>query len=255
MKIITRTLCIMLLSCFPLNSFAEIAVNDLFRQGNKFYENGEYLKAIESYQSIIQSGLKNGYLYYNLGNALLKQNRIGETILAYERAKRLLPRDEDVAFNLAYARALTLDKMETWDAGKVFGMMAVIRDFFTPNEVTVFFLVMYLLLTILVVTFIFASRRWRTRIRYCSILPALLFLCSGILLFFQISHHATVAEAILLAPQSEARTGPGEGYSTVFEIHEGAKVRIQREKLDWVEIKLPNKVIGWVMQKDLARIE
>jgi uncharacterized protein YgiM (DUF1202 family) len=62
-------------------------------------------------------------------------------------------------------------------------------------------------------------------------------------------------DAILLIPETEAKNGPGAGYSTVFEIHEGAKVRIQREKLEWVEIKLPNNVIGWVKTQNLERIE
>ena len=247
-----------MLFSFTLNSFADMSVKDLlwqvFQYGNKFYENGEYRKAIESYQSVIQSGVKNGYVYYNLGNALLREKRVGEAILAYERAKKLLPRDEDVTFNLEYARALTLDKMEGWSSGKFESLIVSTRDFFTPNEVSVCFLGMYVILTILMISFIFASRRWKIRMIYGSILPVLLFLFSGIVLFAQISANTSVAEAILLAQKTEARTGPGEGYSTVFEIHEGAKVRIQREKLDWVEIKLPNKVIGWVMQKDLARI-
>ena len=236
-------------------SSAETSVKEIFRQGNRLYEQGKYSAAIESYQSIVNSGVKNGYLYYNLGNALLKERRVGEAILVYERAKRLLPRDEDVAFNLEYARALTLDKMGKWYAGRLIGALVSIRDAFTPNEVSAFFFATYLLLTILIITFIFVSRRWKTRIIYCSILPAFLLLCSGILLFSQVSYNTSVNEAILLIPKSEARTGPGEGYSTVFEIHEGAKIRIQREKLDWVEIKLPNKVIGWVMKKDIERID
>lgn len=248
-----------LLLCYPATCFATMSVQQLleqvFGEGNTLYEEGKYDEAIESYQSIIDSGLENGYVYYNFGNALLKERRIGEAILAYERAKRLMPRDEDVAFNLEYARALTLDKMEEWHSGKIASVMVAIRDFFTPNEVTMFFLVMYLVFVILIGMSIFVPRHWKIRFIYCSILPGILLLVSGILLFSQISHRTSVDEAILLAPKSEARTGPGEGYSTVFEIHEGAKVRIQREKPDWVEIKLPNKVIGWVMKKDLARIE
>jgi tetratricopeptide (TPR) repeat protein len=238
-----------------LPCFAEVTPEALFQQANKLYETGAYAQATESYQAILDSGLKNGYVYYNLGNALLKQKRVAEAILAYERAKRYLPRDEDVTFNLDYARAATLDKMGQWDSGKIAGMMAAILDSFTPNEVSLFFLIMYLVLTILGVLFIFVSRLWRIRITYGAILPGLLVLCSGLLLGFQISQHTTVQEAILLTPKTEARTGPGEGYSTVFEIHEGAKVRIQREKLDWVEIKLPNKVIGWVMKKDIKSID
>lgn len=246
-------------SLLPAPCFATMSVpqplEQVFRLGNTLYEEGKYSEALEKYQSVIESGLENGFVYYNFGNALLKERRIGEAILAYERAKRLLPRDEDVAFNLEYARALTLDKMEAWHSGKIASVMIAIRDFFTPNEITIFFLVMYLVFVILIGISILTSRRWRMRFIYSAILPGFLLFVSAILLFSQIFSRTSVDEAILLAPKSEARTGPGEGYSTVFEIHEGAKIRIQREKLDWVEIKLPNKVIGWVMKKDLARIE
>ncbi len=254
MKITTISFFILSLIFSSFVSHADSSVEALFQQANKLYETGAYAQAIESYQAILDSGLKNGYVYYNLGNALLKQKRVGEAILAYERARRLLPQDEDVAFNLDYARAATLDKMGQWDSGKIAGMMADIRDAFTPNEVSMFFMIMYLMLTILGVLFIFASRLWKIRIVYGAILPGLLVVCSGLLLVFQISQQTTVQEAILLTPKTEARTGPGEGYSTVFEIHEGAKVHIQREKLDWVEIKLPNKVIGKIKKKDLERI-
>lgn len=236
---------------FPVQG-ATPSVEELFRQGNTLYEQENYQGAIESYQQILATGLENGYVYYNLGNALLKEQRIGEAILQYERAQRLLPRDEDIVFNLDYARALTLDKMESDDGGFA-RMLSAIRNYFTPNEVSLFLGLVYLILTAILITFIFVPRRWKLRLIYLALPPAVLLLGSAILLYVQMTFNS-VDDAILLAPKIEAKTGPGEGYSTVFEIHEGAKVRIQREKLDWVEIKLPNKVIGWIPKNDLARI-
>ncbi len=224
----------------------------VFRQGNEFYEQGHYQEAIDKYQQILASGLKNGYVYYNLGNALLKEQRIGEAILQYERAKRLLPRDEDVEFNLEYARALALDKMEQ-KVGKLTRVFTAIRTYFTPNEVSLAFWGAYLLLTAVIIAFIFVPRRWKLRMVYLALPFALVFLGSAILLFLHTSYD-DADDAILLVPQVEAKTGPGESYSAVFEIHEGAKVRIQREKLQWVEIKLPNKVIGWIPKESLERI-
>lgn len=230
------------------------SVEELFQQGNTFYEQENYQEAIARYRAILSSGIENGYVYYNLGNALLKSQRIGEAILHYERARRLLPRDEDVAFNLQYVKALTLDKMEQQTDGKIIGILKRIRDAFTPDEVGFVMLIFFLLLSLLTMMGIFASRQWRGRLFYIGALPALFWIVSGILFMSAASHYSSTAEAILLAPQVEAKTGPGEGYSAVFEIHEGAKVRIQRERLDWVEIQLPNKVIGWVQHKDLERI-
>ena len=229
-----------------------LPAEELFRQGNNFYQESRYQEAIDSYEQILARGLENGYVYYNLGNALLKEQRIGEAILQYERAKRLLPRDEDIAFNLNYARALTLDKMETED-GRLSQAFAAVRDYFTPNEVALALWIGYGLLTCIIIAFMFVQRGWKRLLLFPALPAAFLLLGAALLLAIQSSYHQR-DDAILLVEQAAAKTGPGEGYSDVFEIHEGAKIRIQREKLDWVEVKLPNRVIGWIPKSDLERI-
>jgi tetratricopeptide (TPR) repeat protein len=226
----------------------------LFLEGNALYEMEQYAEATLRYQAIIDTGLQNGYVYHNLGNALLKQQRLGEAILAYERAQCLLPRDDAVAFNLEYAQALTVDKMEQWDSGFVARMLAAVREAFTINEVSLAFLISYLLVMLLIMAFLFVSRTWKLRILRIGLLPVLVLFLSGCVLVLQLLSLNAVDEAIVLAPSVEARTGPGESYSAVFEIHEGAKVRIQRQKQEWFEIKLSNNVIGWIMGKDIERI-
>lgn len=234
------------------SSVSAATTDELFQQGNSFYEAGKYAEAISAYQQILDSGLRNGYVYYNLGNALLKQNRIGEAILQYERARRLLPRDEDVAYNLEYAKAATVDTIEQ-QRGAISAAFERVRSYFTPQEAHLFFWLSYALLTACVIAFIFAPRVWKFRLMYVMLLPAFGVLFALILLLLQSSSGSDQA-AIVLAQKVEAKTGPGEEYSTVFEIHEGASVRIQREKAEWLEIKLPNNVIGWVQNTTIERI-
>ncbi len=231
---------------------AEPSIEHVFQQGNRFYEQGHYTQAIACYQEIVNSGFENGYVYYNLGNALLKHERIGEAILHYERAVRLRPRDEDVAFNLDYARAFTLDKMKP-DTGKLLALLQALRDYWTPHEVSIMFTVFYLLFVCFLTLWLCFSSQRKPVLLSLSIVPLFLLLCSGSLLALQLAH-TTNEEAIILSPEVEAKNGPGEAYSTVFEVHEGAKVRIQREKQEWVEIRLPNNMIGWVNRRVLERI-
>ena len=42
-------------------------------------------------------------LFYNLGNACFKSDRLGEAILWYERARLLSPRDEGIGANLHFS--------------------------------------------------------------------------------------------------------------------------------------------------------
>ena len=72
-------------------------------RANDFYLNKKYQQAIDIYENLISQGAKNGYLYYNLGNAHFRLNHLGAAIFNYSRAKKLVPRFEDLEANLRYA--------------------------------------------------------------------------------------------------------------------------------------------------------
>ena len=83
----------------------------LFYRGNDFYEKGEYAEAAAEYGNILKAGYQSGPLYYNLGNAYFKMGDLGEAVLNYERAKRLIPRDADLNANYRFARAKIMGKI------------------------------------------------------------------------------------------------------------------------------------------------
>jgi hypothetical protein len=76
----------------------------IFYQGNTAYKDGDYETAAREYERLLAAGFDSGAVEHNLGNAYFKRGEYGRAILAYERARVLLPRDADVAANLAYAR-------------------------------------------------------------------------------------------------------------------------------------------------------
>ncbi len=78
-----------------------------FFRANSLYTQGQYAEAVEAYEAVLQSGLASGNLYFNLGNAYFRSGRVGRAILHYERARRFLPSDPDLAANLRFARSLT----------------------------------------------------------------------------------------------------------------------------------------------------
>jgi tetratricopeptide (TPR) repeat protein len=56
------------------------------------------------------AGTDNGKLFYNLGNAYLKNDDLGRALLWYERALKRIPDDPDLRFNYDYALTLTKDE-------------------------------------------------------------------------------------------------------------------------------------------------
>jgi tetratricopeptide (TPR) repeat protein len=81
-----------------------------FFNGNGLYEKGDYAGAAAEYEKVRSMGLESGNLYYNLGNAYVKEGKLAEAILSYRRALRLMPRDGDLEANLGYADLSVKDR-------------------------------------------------------------------------------------------------------------------------------------------------
>ena len=84
----------------------------LFIRANGLYGDGKYAEAAAAYEQILAQGIESGAVQYNLGNAYLKAGDVGRAVLAYERARRLIPGDPDLAANLGFARESARDVSE-----------------------------------------------------------------------------------------------------------------------------------------------
>jgi tetratricopeptide (TPR) repeat protein len=77
-----------------------------FNLGDAYYKQGKYEDAIKSFQSVFsKSQDKNvkAKSLYNIGNSLLKSQKLEESIDAYKNSLKLNPNDEDTKYNLSYA--------------------------------------------------------------------------------------------------------------------------------------------------------
>src|SRR5437773_2608376 len=84
----------------------------MFAEANRLYQNGDFSGAELLYKRLIETHIDSGVLYYNLGNACIKQKRLGEAIYYWEKAQRKLPGDRDVQENLELAGLLVVDRIE-----------------------------------------------------------------------------------------------------------------------------------------------
>ena len=226
-------------------------ISELYRQGNAFYEREQYAEASRTYERILQQGFRNGFVYYNLGNAYFKQNQIGRAILAYERAARLMPRDRDVHANLEIANLRTVDRLEIsepWVGQRILRSMTV-------NEVTVGTSLTGSLLIILGIGFVLSDRgAIRRRLFQVGVVVGIIFLLSGATAALRVYDYAGRREAIILARECEARSGPGTNDDQLFSLHEGTKVSIVEERGGWKRIALPDGKEGWVDRETLEEI-
>src|ERR1043166_4619942 len=87
------------------------ALADEFKAANALYDAGKFAEAAAAYERLEP---KTAHVYYNLGNAWFRQDKLGLAILNYERARRLSPRDPDIQANLKFAQQkLGVDEVNT----------------------------------------------------------------------------------------------------------------------------------------------
>lgn len=81
-------------------------------QANQLYNQNQFEEAARIYENEIMKGKINGHLHYNLGNAYFRMGALAGAVHHYFKAQNLLPRDEDVEANLAYALRQTEGQLD-----------------------------------------------------------------------------------------------------------------------------------------------
>ena len=216
-----------------------------YNEANALYRQGEFRKAAGRYEEVVSRGVRNGNVFFNLGNAYFKAGETGRAILAYERALRLMPDDEDVLANLRFVNAVKEDKSPDDDLNLATRILSSGYRLLSADVLAVSGSVcLFLLAAAAVIRLLSASRRslWIGLL----VLAGMGFCGSGALLTYRVYTESSVSEAIVIADEVRGRSGPGDDYLLVFTIHEGTKVTIERMEDRWYLVRLPNGIGGWL---------
>ncbi|MFD1552372.1 hypothetical protein DNU06_10930 [Putridiphycobacter roseus] len=216
-------------------------------KGDSAYAAQNYEVAIQAYTSILGNQFHSASLYYNLGNAYLKNNELGKAIWSYQKANKIKPGDEDILFNLDYASGLTKDKIEQRSSGISKWMAKLFYG--KPINYWAYFGIGFALITCLF--FYFYKTQTKKNIKalyflFAGISMVLMLLAIGIGMA-QKSHITTNTNAIIIQPVVKVKTAPNEAESIAFELHEGARVELIKSEGDWININV-NKNQGWVLK-------
>ncbi len=224
------------------------AQESFFEDGNRLYQQGDYEAALENYARIVSAGFESGELYYNIGNTYFKLGQLGESILYYERAQRLLPGDEDVRANLDLARSLTADEITPLPRFWLFRAVGWWVSLLPASTLALLVGAGYLVAMAGLVALIFRRgtvlASWARGVVIAAAALTLIFGVNLAVAEFGIGQHE---EAIVMAEEVPVQSAPTDDRALqVFTIHEGTKVRIDQRSDEWVEIVLEDGKVGWV---------
>lgn len=224
-------------------------------EADKAYIEERYTDAIEKYEDILTQEYVSAELYYNLGNAYFKAGNIAPSILNYERALKLAPKDDDIQFNLKLANLSVKDKVEEipqlffinwWHAI----VNALAADGWAWSAVVA-------LITALssLVVFKLAREEAVKRLTFYTAFLALAWFGFSIYAAEKNFNHAVHdSRAVVFASTINAKSAPNENGKDLFVIHEGLVVKVTDTRNNWIRIKLTNGSVGWIPAKTVVSI-
>jgi len=218
-----------------------------------------YREALSGFQAVLDSGVQNAGLYYNLANTYLRLGDVGRAIAHYRRALRLRPGDPNIRKNLDAARRLCPVQFATPAASALaetlffwhFGTSLAGRTHVTLAAYAAFWLLMLGGLW----------WPWRTPVlTWTTRCMALLCLITAASVAWDRFAATNRPEGVLVAEKVTLRKGNGEYYDPQFDrpLTAGVEFRLLETREDvkgaeWLQIQLPDGKTGWV-RADQAEI-
>ncbi len=221
-----------------------------FFEANSAYKRDQFQEAVNGYRKLIENGFESGHIYYNLANAYFRLGDSGKAILYYERARTLIPRDDDLIFNLANARNQTVDALGDPETDSLNDFLGL--DSLNLHETIFVFSIVNVLFFLVITIRLFKKAEWSY---YLSIFLIILIAISAGTLALKWYGASTDNRAVILAEEIVVRAGPDTGDTVLFKIHEGAVVHYERSEGDWVLLYLSKDKRGWVEAGQLERVD
>jgi tetratricopeptide (TPR) repeat protein len=240
------------LGCLAFGAAENESTMKLFLQANSEYQKNNFGSAEQIYRRILDSGLENGPLFYNLGNACFKQKRLGEAIWYWEKALQRMPGDQDTRENLEMAGLLIVDRIEVPADPLPVRVLERFQDYLSISQQSWLVLILFIAANaILSVYLLSKNSRSAFRAFIGFIVLGLMFIVLGCSWSWRIYQKNHTKEGILVEQKVDALSGPGIQNMTLFTIHEGIKVRVHDSTNGWYQISLPNGWNGWLPQRSL----
>lgn len=246
----------LILLVFLLAGFAGFSQNEgLFEEANTAYQQGDYDQAVSKYKEILDNGETSAEVFYNLGNAYYKLNRVAPSIYYYEKALQLKPGDEDIQNNIEFARNMAIDDIEEVEQTGISQWVNGLISVFGFSTWAILGIVFSVLFVILFLFYYFSHRPLYKRILF-GVAMASILLCI-IFVIFAFQQQAYIQDnqfAIIFSEEAEVRDEPNLRGDSSFELHEGTKARVMEDYQEWSRIELANGAQGWIKTEDIRKL-
>lgn len=237
-------------------SFASLAQNQTnFEEANTLYNEGKYAEAIDKYSAILDTDQHSVSLYFNLANAHYKLNNIAPSIYYYEKALLLAPNDDDIKNNIAFARNMTVDAIDSIPEAGFSKLLNNITNTYSFDVWAKIAVALVFCFVVLFLIYYFSYTSFKKRLTFIGSLLSLFLVCITLLLaFHKYNLDRLDRPAIVFVQESKVKSEPNLRSEESFRLHEGTKVQVLDTVKKWKKIKLSDGKIGWILSDDIKML-
>lgn len=227
--------------------FTQLIAAQSFDKGNTLYRKGDYNGAAQEYEGILKQGKESAEVYFNLGSAYYKLNKIAPAIYNLEKALLLNPGNKDAEVNLAFAQKMAIDDIKATPKvgfSKMIYKLTGNYHYDTWAWIAVSFSAFFLLLFL---GYYLAGTTLLKRVFFVGMFVAALGIVLSIVAAVYVkAQDAREHPAIVYAEVVTVKGEPNDKSQDAFILHEGTKVNVIQTVDNWKKIQLADDSVGWI---------
>jgi tetratricopeptide (TPR) repeat protein len=205
-----------------------------------------YQDAILNFERIINEGdVRNGELYYDIGNAYFRLGDLGRAVLNYKRSGLYMPNDENLRQNLEYARNRRADRIERKEQENVYRTLFFIHYDIPSRAKLIIFASCFAAIWVSAGLRLFVRAGSLKVILVVAAVASAIFLAS---LAVDAVSFSSRPPGVITADEVTGRMGDADSYQPSFRepLHSGTEFQLLEKRAGWWRIELDNGDATWI---------
>lgn len=266
MKKIILNLLMILCVVTTAYSADQVDVESFFRQANTAFSAGtklaesnpdgaekEFNRAALLFRKIIDSGVHNDRIYYNLGNCYYRTGDYARAILAYQRGLLYDPSNEMIKNNLSAARKKAGVAENTEEENSIVSSLQDYQSRIALTYKEYLFYASYAVFWVYLLGMLIFHKRIRKKV-FVPLLAVWVVSLSSVGLYSYCSSNSSIG--VVLAEDVTARKGDGVNYAMVYNepLKSGMEFRLLSRRGEWSHIQLADGADCWVQNNGIGLV-
>ncbi|MDA3821261.1 MAG: tetratricopeptide repeat protein [Bacteroidales bacterium] len=236
-------------------TYAGESLDSLFIQANETYSKGEFEEAYALYTSVQDQGFESPELYFNMGNAAFRSNKLGYSIVYYEKALKLDPSYDEAQKNLEFVSIYKEDQLDQVPEFFLKSWVRSLYKMFSLSTWSYLALTLFFLSLLGILIYVFArGLSFKKAGFFISLIFMLAFILSLSAAIHRNSDLKSPESAVIIAPSVIVKSSPSLSGTDLFILHEGSVISIDDAVGEWIEIKISDGRVGWIQIQEMLPI-